>query len=100
VIEILNGDPFWDQDSVTYNNFMGDHIYSDVFNTQMIFDADLTEEPGSKNYISISRPVMQRLLSGKTKGLLIRPLGAIDASFYDSQNRDDNGPKLHFNVVE
>ncbi len=100
VIEILGGDPSWDQDSVTYNNFMGDHIYSDVFNTQMIFDADLTEEPGSKNYITVSRPVMQRLLDGTTKGLLIRPLGAIDASFYDSQNRDDNGPKLHFNVVE
>ena len=100
VIEIFGGDPSWDQDSVTYNNFFRGNSYSDVFNTQMIYDAELTEEQGGKNYMTISRPVMQRLLDGKTKGLLIRPLGAVDASFYDSQNGDNNGPKLHFNVVD
>jgi len=100
VIEIIGGDPLWGQEKVTYNNFMGGNIYSDVFNTQMIFDLEMSDEPGSKNFITISRSVLQRLLDGKTKGLLIRPLGAIDASFYASENQmGDNGPKLHFNII-
>jgi hypothetical protein len=41
------------------------------------------------------------MLDGKTKGLLIRPLGALDASFYASENQlGNNGPKLHFNIVK
>jgi hypothetical protein len=99
VIEIIGGDPEWDQNKVTYNNFIRAYSYSDVFNTQMIYDFDVSEEPGSKNYITISKPVLQRLFEGKTKGLLIRPLGAIDASFYASENKsENNSPKLHFNI--
>ncbi len=58
----------------------------------------LNYEPGNKNYITISKPVLQRLIEGKTKGLLIRPLGALDASFYASENQSGNSPKLHFNI--
>ena len=101
VIEIIGGDPQWDQNKVTYDNFMQGRVYSDVFNTQMIFDAEPSDEPGSKNFITISRPVLQRLLDGKTKGILIRPLGAINASFYASENLpDSSGPKLHFNTTQ
>ncbi len=101
VIEIIGGVPDWDQNKVTYNNFIQVNSYADVFNTQMVFDSEVSDEPGSKNYITISRPVLQRLLDGKTKGLLIRPLGAIDASFYASENQiGNNGPKLHFNIVQ
>lgn len=97
VIEIFGGDPLWNQQKVTYNNFMEDKTYSDIFNTQMIFDIELSGEPGSKNFITISRPVLQRMLNGTTKGLLIRPLGAVDASFYTSENQSENKrPKLHF----
>jgi hypothetical protein len=99
VIEILGGDPGWDQNKVTYNNLTQGKDYADVFNTQMIYDTELSEERGGKNFITISRPVLQRLIDGKTKGLLIRPLGAIDASFYASENKTGaEGPKLHFNV--
>jgi hypothetical protein len=101
VIEIIGGDPGWDQNKVTYDNFMRGNGYSDVFNTQMVYDAQVSDQPGSKNFITISKPVLQRMLEGKTKGLLIRPLGALDASFYASENRPgNNGPKLHFNVVK
>ncbi len=100
VIEIIGGDPYWDQQTVTYNNLIGDYLVSDVFNSQMIIDMELSDEPGSKNYITISRPVLQRLLDRKTKGLLICPLGALDASFYSLENLMGNkGPKLHFNTV-
>ena len=99
VIEILGGDPLWDQNKVTFNSLTQGKIYADVFNTQMIFDTDVSEENGGKNYITISRPVLQRLLDGTTKGLLIRPLGAIDASFYDSENGNgNNSAKLYFNI--
>jgi hypothetical protein len=99
VIEILGGDPGWDQNKVTYNNLTQGKDYADVFNTQMVYDTELSEERGGKNFITISRPVLQRLIDGKTKGLLIRPLGAIDASFYASENKTGGeGPKLHFNV--
>ncbi len=101
VIEIIGGDPGWDQNNVTYNNFIQGKIYSDVFNSQMIFDMEMSDEPGSKNFITISKPVLQRLLDGSTRGMLIRPLGALDASFYASENPSgNNGPKLHFNIIK
>jgi hypothetical protein len=99
LIEILGGDPDWDQNEVTYNNFMKGNSYSDIFNTQMIYDTEVTAKQGSKSFITISRPVLQRMLDGKTKGLLIRPLGAINASFYASENGSD-GPKLYFNIKD
>jgi hypothetical protein len=99
IIEILGGDPKWEQNKVTYNNLMQGKSYSDVFNTQMIYDTEVAEKQGRKNFITISKPVLQRMIDGKTKGLLIRPLGAIDASFYASEN-GSNGPKLHFNIQD
>ncbi|MGB8316979.1 MAG: hypothetical protein WCE54_02570 [Ignavibacteriaceae bacterium] len=99
VMEILDGDPNWDQDKVTFNNLMRGKSYSNVFNTQMIFDTEVAEKQGSKNFITISKPVLQRMIDGKTKGLLIRPLGAVDASFYASEN-GNNAPKLHFNIED
>jgi hypothetical protein len=101
VFEIIGGDPLWDQEKVTYNNLIQGNILSSVFNSQMIYDFDISVEPGGKNFITISKPVLQRLLDGKTKGLLIRPLGAIDASFYASEDKKgNNGPKLHFNFIK
>jgi hypothetical protein len=99
VIEILGGDPKWEQDKVTYNTLIQGKDYHEIFNEQMIYDVEMKELPGAKNYITISQPVLQRLLNGTTKGLLIRPLGAIDASFYASENSGGTVvPKLHFNV--
>ncbi|MFH1197018.1 MAG: hypothetical protein V1720_15075 [bacterium] len=98
VIEILGGETGWDQNEVTYNSLLQGKNYPDVFNEQMIYDAELNYENGSKNFMTISKPVLQRMIDGKTKGLLIRPLGALDASFYAVGNQPDNGPKLHFNI--
>ena len=99
VIEVIGGDPSWDQRSVTYQSFMQGDKYSEVFNSQMTFDVALSP-PGSKTFITLSRPVMQRLLNGTTKGLVFRPLGALEASFYATENATGNGsgPILHFNA--
>ncbi len=100
VIEILGGDAGWNQNKVTYNNFMYGKNYTEVFNSQMLFDIEINEERGGKTYITISKPVLQRLINGKTKGLLIRPLGAINASFFSSENGSEYCPKLHFNTIK
>jgi hypothetical protein len=73
--------------------------YSSVFNEQMIFDSELSFQPDSKNLITISKPVLQRMIDGKTKGLLIRPLGSLDTSFYSSEDKSGNGPKLHIKFI-
>jgi hypothetical protein len=96
VIEILGGDPHWDQETVTYASLMRGSNYRDVFNTQMIIDYPLGPKQGDKTLFTIPRPVMQRLLDGTTKGLLIRPLGAVSAAVYASESKAGNGPKLHF----
>ena len=99
VIEILGGDPVWNEKEVTYSSLIQGKDLSEVFNSQMVFDVELAEEPGSKNYITISKPVLQRLLNGETKGLLIKPLGALIVSFYKSENETGNlAPILYFNI--
>jgi hypothetical protein len=99
VIEILGGDPVWDQASVTYDSLTQRAKYEDVFNTQMIIDLELGAKPGEKTYFTLPRPVMQRLLDGKAKGLMIRPLGALAGSVYASEDKRGAGPKLHFSTA-
>jgi hypothetical protein len=98
VIEILGGDPAWDQATVTLNTLTQGKEYEDVFNTQMIIDLELGKKPGEKAYFTLQRPVMQRLLDGTTKGLLIRPLGALAGSVYASEHNPNDSPKLHFSA--
>ncbi len=98
VIEILAGDDSWDQNSVTYNTLTKGEKYSDVFNSQMTYDFEVVQNKEGKNFITISAPVLNRLINGKTKGLMLRSLGAINANFYSLENKIGNNiSKLHFN---
>ncbi len=98
VIEIIGGDPAWDQKTVTYASLLQGKPYAEVFNTQMIIDLELASAPGGKAFFTLQRPVMQRLLDGRSKGILIRPLGALSGTIYGSENRTGHGPVLHFNT--
>ena len=98
VIEILGGDAAWDQETVTYASLMQGKPYDEVFNPQMIIDLELASAPGGKAFFTLQRPVMQRLLDGRSKGILIRPLGALSGSIYASENPAGHGPVLHFNT--
>jgi hypothetical protein len=91
VTEILGGDPEWEQESVTYHSLCQGAPLVQVFNTQMIYDTYVNESRGGKTWITLSRPVLRRLMDGKTLGLAIRPLGAIHAAFYAM---DDQGETL------
>jgi hypothetical protein len=99
VVEIPGGDPRWDQKTVTFNNLCRGMAIDSVLNPQMIIDWPVTEGDGGKTYLTISKPVLQRLIDGKTLGIAIKPLGAINASFYSME--EDGGKssaRLLFNL--
>jgi hypothetical protein len=86
VVEISGGDDRWDQKTVTFNSLCGGKPPDDVLNPQMIIDWPVTEGDGGKTYLTISKPVLQRLIDGKTLGIAIKPLGAINTSFYSLES--------------
>ncbi|MEJ5351849.1 MAG: hypothetical protein WHS65_09675 [Melioribacteraceae bacterium] len=99
VTEILDGDSSWTQNNVTLESLSAGKPINKVFNSQMIIDVEVNKNRFGKNFITISKPVLQRLLNGKTKGIAIKPLGAVVASFFSSENSGLE-PKLHFNIKE
>ncbi len=99
VIEILGGDPNWNQRTVTTDSFCRYQPLNRVLNTQMIIDWPVTEGEGGKTYLTISKPVLQRMIDGKTLGIAIKPLGAVDAAFYSMENETGKSDaRLYFNL--
>jgi hypothetical protein len=99
VVEILGGDPNWDQTTVTTDSLCHYEALNRVLNTQMIIDWPITEGDRGKTYLTIGHPVLQRLIDGKTLGIAIKPLGALNASFYSMEvEGGKNSAQLYFNV--
>ena len=70
-----------------------------VLNPQMIIDWPVTVGDGGKTYLTISKTVLQRMIDGKTLGIAIKALGAIDASFYSMENQaGNNSARLRFDL--
>ncbi len=101
IVEILEGDPDWNQKTVTYSSLCQGQSLNSVLNSQMIIDTEVSQANGSKTLITISNPVLQRMIDGRTLGLAIQPLGAINASFYAMENQGGKfSPALRFNLKE
>jgi hypothetical protein len=99
VVEILGGDPKWEQQTVTTDSFCHYEPLDRVLNTQMIIDWPVTPGEGAKTYLTISKTVLQRMIDGKTHGIAIKALGAINASFYPMEAEAERyGARLHFNL--
>ena len=99
VAEILGGDPKWDEKTVTYEKLKGSQSIEQVINTQMIIDDSVTWNQNGRVLFTISKPVLQRLIDGKTLGLAIKPLGAVNASFYSKDGEDKaRSPRLYVEV--
>lgn len=99
VVEILGGDEKWKEEDVTLNKLLLGNPLNEVINSQMIIDVEVIPGEGSKNYITIPQHILQRLIDGKTKGIVLKPLGAVNASFFAKENgKDQLTPKLHFNL--
>lgn len=96
ICEILDGDPAWDEKNVTFERLTRGLPLDDVINTQMIIDDSVTWNKDGKVLFTISQPVVQRLVDGKTKGIAIKPLGVVNAVFLSRES--PNGPRLYFNV--
>jgi hypothetical protein len=98
VFEVLGGDENWQQNTVTFANFTQGKDVQSTINGQMIFDTEVADANG-KTLVTIPRPVLQRILDGTTRGLMLQPLGALEVSFYDSEHGDGRqAPKLHFST--
>jgi hypothetical protein len=99
LVEILGGDPAWGRKTVTTARLCRGQEISRVLNPQMIIDWPIRSGDGGKTYFVIPKPVLQRLLDGKTLGLALLPLGAIHAAFYTGENQGAKaGPRLLFNT--
>ena len=101
VVEIIGGDPAWDESSVTATSIGRGQPITRVLNGQMIMDWPITEGDGAKTYFTIPKPVLQRLIDGRTLGIAIKPLGSINAAFYShEQNSGAQSARLLFNVAD
>lgn len=101
VVEILGGDPRWDKKTVTFNSLHGGRSPDLVLNPQMIIDWPVSEGDGAKTRLTIPKPVLQRLIDGKTLGIAIRPHGAINAAFYGTASEDKAlAPRLRLNIQQ
>ena len=99
VVEIVGGDPRWARQTVTFNSLCRDQQPDRVILPQMIIDWPVTEGAGGKTYFVISKPALQRLIDGKTLGIALRPLGAINASFCSRKAEGGKfAPRLLFNL--
>jgi hypothetical protein len=99
IVEIIGGKPLWNRKDINYATLCQGQPLSRVLNSQMVIDINVSERRGSKTFATIPKPVLQRLIDGKTLGLAIRPLGAVNASFYASSDREvKRGAILHFNL--
>ncbi len=99
VVEIIGGDPGWKRESVTAASLCRGEELDQVILPQMIIDWPVTEGRGAKTYFVISKPALKRLLEGKSLGIAIRSLGALNASFFAGSGSDKaSAPRLLLNV--
>ncbi|HYA48796.1 MAG TPA: hypothetical protein VEG35_03770, partial [Burkholderiales bacterium] len=82
VVEVTGGAPRWDERTVTWTSLLQGRPADDVLCPQMIIDWPVTEGDGGRTYLTVPRPVLQRLLDGRALGIAVKPLGSINASFY------------------
>lgn len=99
VVEILGGDPGWTEENVTLESLLQDRPLDEVINPQMIIDVAAAEEPGAVTAVTISRPVLQRLIDGRTRGLALLPLGPVSATFVAVEGGAGRTPQLLFNAA-
>lgn len=97
-IELLGGSPDWTRDKVTRTSLVAGQPEQAMFG-QMFIDVPPARVRGAKTYVLVSPPVLDRLISGRTRGIAIVAQGAVNASFASSKAADaEVRPKLHFSV--
>jgi len=101
LVEIKAGDSSWTRDKVTFESLLQGKTVTEVIHPQLIMDEPPEQKKGAKTIIPVSPMVMERLFSGKTKGLAIYSQGAVNASFASSEaNNPQDRPILYFEILE
>lgn len=95
--EILAVTDEWNEETITYNSFRGNKKFHEVVVSQCLIDSEVNGEKNGKTIVTISKPVLQRLVDGRSAGIAILPLGLISATFYD-RNTKEFAPRLRFNI--
>jgi len=98
VTELIGGDPLWDERTVTFDKLRAGKPWEEVINTQMIIDDSITWNKNGKMLFTISQPVIQRMIDNKTSGIVIRPLGAVNATFYSHESDARFAPRLYIDA--
>lgn len=96
LVEIFDGNPKWEENTVTFNNFTNEKKLDEVFNSQHIYDLDLSSQSGSKKYFTVSKFVLNRIISSETIGLALKALGPINANINIGEGQK---PTLYVNNV-
>ena len=100
-VEISGGDPRWDKKTIAFNSLCEGGPPDLVLNPQMIIDWLVSEGDDAKTCLTIPKPVLQRLIDGKTLGIAIRPLGAINAAFYSTDAEEKAlAPRLWLSIQQ
>ena len=98
-VEIKAGEANWTRNTVTRDSFFGGKPELDVLNGQLMVDVPPAIHRGETTYVRINPAVMQRLISGETKGIAIYAQGEVYASFASSQSPNKGyRPTLYFNL--
>jgi len=92
VCEVFGGNAINDKE-ISYNALKENGF---EINAQTTIDYKIDQARDGKTLLTISKPVLDRLVSGKTKALAILPLGLINAAFFGSNSQ--NPPRLLFKV--
>jgi hypothetical protein len=99
ICEIIGGSAAWDETQITYESFLQGNAQLGVVNEQTIVDTSITPGKGNKTRVTISQPVLQRLVDGTTKGIAILPLGLISTTLMDREVENGRfATRLRLNV--
>jgi hypothetical protein len=71
LVEIKGGNSSWTRDKVTFESLLQGKTAPEVIHPQLVMDTPPEQKQGAKTIIPVSPAVMERLFSGKTKGLAI-----------------------------
>ena len=98
VVEILGGDPSWEERTVTAASFLRDEPIDAALNPQMIIDWPAADADGARTLLTIPQPVLQRLIDGRTRGIAVTALGPLSAALYAREAGAETAPRLFFDL--
>jgi hypothetical protein len=96
LVELLALPPDWTGGPLSYADLLDDRPAEAVINEQPVIDVP-PARPGAPTLLPVSPPVLDRLLSGQSRGLALMSHGGVTASF---RLNGSGAPVLHFNLTD